>query len=525
MVSKTAKRNMKETEKSDVQRASASLSTLNESLKQIGAIKDFSKEINLKLEDANNRVKEISGLYGSSEKASKALGELSLLKLKNKISENEKRLEVAKNEKEKARAAKALEASKSKYDKTKKMADAFNTSNNYIKEFTPLAEALKAFAEHPDNSGILSTGIEKATALAEQKLKDLYSKVILKNPEDAISTLDNSFIKFDATAAESLEKLQYTLQETMEDIYKYEQKISRMTSTKLFQSMASRIGSAVPKVKMPSEVLSDIVKDLKGVNSENALKEVTDLAMTYSFDKALAKVIKTINKESLSKGLELLKDPSDLVAVTPKQQKEQDAKGAGPQSQSSQSQQNTGKVAALNPEWIKFTSDYVASNASWLGNATDPKLLEKLGNSTLSIEEAHQLYKDLYTAWYQNYGTRFGPILKKYKGIASPNELNKIPNSDYEAIRVFASKTMLAYASSQENYAILGDDQKKFIDAANQQLSDFGETMLVQFIEANPATWDEIYKLLAYVKGTSKAESKPAAATAQQQRAPPPPPI
>ena len=88
MVSKTAKRNMKETEKSDVQRASASLSTLNESLKQIGAIKDFSKEINLKLEDANNRVKEISGLYGSSEKASKALGELSLLKLKNKISEN-----------------------------------------------------------------------------------------------------------------------------------------------------------------------------------------------------------------------------------------------------------------------------------------------------------------------------------------------------------------------------------------------------------------------------------------------------
>ncbi len=523
MVSKTAKRNMKETEKSDIKQASASLSAFSESLAQIDAIKDFHKEIKMKLEDASSRVKEISGLYGSPEKASKALGELGLLKLKNKISESEKRLEIAKSEKEKARAEKALEASKSKYDKTKKMADAFNASNNYIKEFTPLAEALSVFAG--DNSGVLSTGIEKATALAEQKLKDLYSKVILKNPEDAIVALDSAFIKFDANAAENLEKLQYTLQETMEDIYKYEQKIGRMTSTKLFQSMASKIGSAIPQVKSPSEVVSDIVKDLKGVNSENALKEVTDLAMTYSFDKALAKVIKTINKESLSKGLELLKDPSDLVAVTSKQQKEQDAKGAGPQGQSSQSQQNTGKVAVLNPEWIKFTSDYVASNASWLGNATDPKLLEKLKNSTLSIEEANHLYKDLYTAWYQNYGTRFGSILKKYKGIASPNELNKILDSDYEAIRAFASKTMLAYASSQENYAILSDDHKKFIDAANQQLSDFGETMLVQFIEANPATWDEIYKLLAYVKGTSKAESTPAAATAEQQRAPPPPPI
>ncbi|EET89981.1 MAG: hypothetical protein LVQ97_04220 [Candidatus Micrarchaeales archaeon] len=524
MVSKTAKRNIKGTEKSDVQRASASLSALNESLEQISAIKDFSKEINLRLEDANNRVKEISGLYGSPEKASKALGELGLLKLKNRISENEKRLEVAKSEKEKARAAKALEASKSKYDKTKKMADAFNASNNYIKEFTPLAEALKAFTERSDSSGILSIGIEKATALAEQKLKDLYSKVILKNPEDAIATLDSSFIKFDASAAENLEKLQYTLQETIEDVYKYEQKIGRMTSSKLFQSMASKIGSAMPMVKSPSEVLSDIREDLKNVNVENALKNVTDLAMTYSFDKALAKVINAINKQSLSKGLELLKDPSELMSATSKQQKEQPSQGTSPQGQSSQSKQSTGQAVKVNPEWIKFTSDYVATNASWLGNATNPKLLEKLSNSTLSMEEAHQLYKDLYTAWYQNYGTRFGSVLKKYKGISSPNELSKIPNSDYEAMRIFASKTLLAYTSSPENYAILGEEQKKFIDAANQQLSDFGEAMLVQFIDANPVTWDEIYALLAYVKGTSKAESKPAG-TSEQQRAPPPPPI
>jgi hypothetical protein len=248
MVSKTAKRNMKETEKSDIKQASASLSAFSESLAQIDAIKDFHKEIKMKLEDASSRVKEISGLYGSPEKASKALGELGLLKLKNKISESEKRLEIAKSEKEKARAEKALEASKSKYDKTKKMADAFNASNNYIKEFTPLAEALSVFAG--DNSGVLSTGIEKATALAEQKLKDLYSKVILKNPEDAIVALDSAFIKFDANAAENLEKLQYTLQETMEDIYKYEQKIGRMTSTKLFQSMASKIGSAIPQGKV-----------------------------------------------------------------------------------------------------------------------------------------------------------------------------------------------------------------------------------------------------------------------------------